>query len=161
MTENPFILDQKIQAILSQTTPLLPAPELHSFVVQRQAAAGREVILGMAQDPLFGPLLMFGSGGRHVEVFQDIAFRVLPLTDVDAHEMVASIKGYQLLTGFRGEPAVDLVMAEEMVLRLAQLVSDFDCIQEMDINPFILASHRANCMAVDVRIRLASTSEEE
>jgi acetyltransferase len=135
--------------------------EVESFVVQRQATAGREVILGMAQDPLFGPLLMFGSGGRHVEVFQDIAFRVLPLTDVDAHEMVASIKGYRLLTGFRGEAAVDVHLAEEMILRLAQLVSDFDYIQEMDINPFILAPQRAHCMAVDVRIRLAETSAED
>ena len=126
------------------------------YVVQRQAPAGREVILGMAQDPLFGPLLMFGSGGRHVEVFKDIVFRVLPLTDVDAHEMVTSIKGYLLLTGFRGEPAVDVALAEEMVLRLAQLVSDFDCIQEMDINPFILVPRRADCMAVDVRIQLSA-----
>jgi len=126
------------------------------YVVQRQAPAGREVILGMAQDPLFGPLLMFGSGGRHVEVFKDIVFRVLPLTDVDAHEMVTSIKGYPLLTGFRGEPAVDVTLAEEMVLRLAQLVSDFDCIQEMDINPFILVPRRADCMAVDVRIQLSA-----
>jgi acetyltransferase len=128
--------------------------EVEAFVVQRQAPPGREVILGMAQDPLFGPLLMFGSGGRYVEVFKDIAFRVLPLTDVDAHEMIESIKGYKLLTGFRGEPAVDLVSAEEMILRVAQLVSDFDCIREMDINPFLLTAQRADCMAVDVRIRL-------
>ncbi len=129
--------------------------EVEGFVVQRQAPAGREVILGVAQDPLFGPLLMFGSGGRHVEVFQDITFRVLPLTVVDAHEMTAAIKGYPLLTGFRGEPAVDLRMLEEMILRVAQLVSDLDCIQEMDINPFILSPRRADCMAVDVRVRLA------
>ena len=130
------------------------------FIVQRQAPAGREVILGMTQDPLFGPLLMFGSGGRHVEVFKDIAFRVLPLTDVDAHEMVSSIKGYPLLTGFRGEPGVDVAFAEEMVLRLAQLVSDFDCIQEMDVNPFILVPQRADCMAVDVRIRIGTPPPE-
>jgi acetate---CoA ligase (ADP-forming) len=130
--------------------------EVEAFVVQRQAPAGREVILGVAHDPLFGPLVMFGSGGRTVEVFKDVTHRVLPLTDVDAHEMIESIKGYPLLSGFRGEPPVDLRMAEEMILRVAQLVSDLDCIQEMDINPFLLAPQRADCMAVDVRIRLAA-----
>ena len=133
--------------------------DAEGFVVQRQAPAGREVILGMAQDPLFGSLLMFGSGGRHVEVFKDIVFRVLPLTDVDAQEMIASIKGYPLLAGFRGEAPVDLSFTEELVLRLAQLVSDFDCIQEMDINPCILAPQRSDCVAVDVRIRLAAAAE--
>jgi acetyltransferase len=128
--------------------------DVDGFVVQKQAPVGREIILGVSQDPLFGPLLMFGSGGRYVEVLKDIALRVLPLTDVDAHEMVESIRGYPLLAGFRGEQAVDLVTAEEMILRLAQLVTEFDCIHEMDINPFLLAPRRADCMAVDVRIRL-------
>ncbi len=131
--------------------------DIEGYVVQRQAPAGREVILGMSHDPLFGPLLMFGSGGRYVEVLKDIALRVLPLTDVDAHEMVESIRGYPLLAGFRGEEPADLVTAEEMILRLAQLVSDFDCIREMDVNPFLLAPRRADCMAVDVRVRLASS----
>jgi acyl-CoA synthetase (NDP forming) len=130
--------------------------DVEAFVVQKQAPPGREVILGMALDPLFGPLLMFGSGGRYVEVFQDITFRVLPLTDVDAHEMVRSIKGYPLLKGFRGDPPVDLEMAEDVILRLAQLVSDFDCIEELDLNPFILAPERRDCLVVDARVRLSA-----
>jgi acetyltransferase len=128
--------------------------DVEGFVVQKQAPAGREVILGMSLDPLFGPLLMFGSGGRYVEVFKDITFRVLPLTDVDAQEMVRSIKGYPLLKGFRGESPVDLQMAEETILRLAQLVSDFDTIEEMDLNPFILAPRRQDCLVVDARVKL-------
>jgi acyl-CoA synthetase (NDP forming) len=133
--------------------------EVEAFVVQRQAPPGREVILGVTHDPLFGPLVMFGSGGRYVEVFRDVTHRVLPLTDVDAHEMIRATKGYALLSGFRGEPPVDLVTAEEMILRVAQLVSDFDCVQEMDVNPFLLAPQRADCMAVDVRIRVAAREE--
>jgi acyl-CoA synthetase (NDP forming) len=129
--------------------------DVEAFVLQKQVPSGREVILGMTLDPLFGPLLAFGSGGRHVEVFRDIAFRVLPLTDVDVNEMVRSIKGYPLLRGFRGESPVDIDMAEEAVMRLAQLVADFDCIEELDLNPFILAPRRQDCAVVDARIRIA------
>ncbi|MFQ5599127.1 MAG: acetate--CoA ligase family protein [Candidatus Krumholzibacteriia bacterium] len=153
-------VEQALEAMRQSVQRAAGIEELEAFVVQRQAPAGREVILGMTHDPLFGPLLMFGSGGRHVEVFKDITFRVLPLTDVDAHEMIRSIKGFPLLSGFRGEPAVDLKTAEEMILRLAQLVSDFDCIQEMDINPFILTPQRADCIAVDVRIQLSASSND-
>jgi acyl-CoA synthetase (NDP forming) len=130
--------------------------DIESFVIQEQAQPGREVVLGVTNDPLFGPLLMFGSGGRTVEVFRDVAFRVLPLTDVDAREMVRSIKGYALLQGFRGDPPVDVALAEEILQRLAQLVSDFDCIAEMDINPFVLTPERGGCVAVDVRVILVS-----
>jgi acetyltransferase len=129
--------------------------DVEAFLVQKQAPAGREVILGMTLDPIFGPLLMFGSGGRYVEVFQDITFRVLPLTDADAHDMVRAIKGYPLLKGIRGDSPVDIEAAEEAVLRLAQLVSDFDCIEELDLNPFILAPRRQDCVVVDARVRLS------
>jgi acetyltransferase len=132
--------------------------DVEGFVVQRQAPAGREVILGMTVDPLFGPLIAFGSGGRAVEVFGDIVYRVLPLTDADAHDMVRAIRGYPLLRGYRGESPVDLDLAEESILRLAQLVSDFDCIEEMDLNPFILAPRRQDCLIVDARIRIAAAS---
>jgi acetate---CoA ligase (ADP-forming) len=128
--------------------------DVEAFVLQQQIASGREVILGMTLDPLFGPLLAFGSGGRYVEVFRDIAFRVLPLTDVDVHDMVRSIKGFPLLRGFRGESPVDIDVAEESVMRLAQLVADFDCIEELDLNPFILAPRRQDCAVVDARIKL-------
>jgi acetyltransferase len=134
--------------------------DVEGFIVQRQAPAGREVILGMTLDPLFGPLVAFGSGGRAVEVFQDVVYRVLPLTDADAHDMVRAIKGYPLLRGYRGESPVDLDLAEESLLRLAQLVSDFDCIEDLDLNPFILAPRRQDCLVVDARVRIAPASAD-
>jgi acetyltransferase len=70
--------------------------------------------------------------------------------------MVRAIKGFPLLRGFRGESAVDIALAEEAILRLAQLVSDFDCIAELDLNPFILAPKRQDCLVVDARIKLAA-----
>jgi acetyl coenzyme A synthetase (ADP forming)-like protein len=149
-------VSRALETMRSRVHALRGISDIEAFVVQNQVVSGREVILGMTLDPLFGPLVMFGSGGRAVEVFKDIVFRVLPLTDVDAHDMVREIKGFPLLRGFRGEAPVDIDVAEEAVLRLAQLVSDFDCIEEMDLNPFLLAPQRQNCRAVDVRIKLAA-----
>jgi len=119
-------------------------------------AGGRqEVILGVAQDPKFGPLLMFGMGGRYVEILRDVAFSVLPITDLDAREMVQSIRSYPILEGVRGECRVDVEFIEEMVLRLAQLVDDLDCVEELDMNPVVVTTDRAGCRVVDVRIKVA------
>jgi acetyl coenzyme A synthetase (ADP forming)-like protein len=130
------------------------------FVVQEMAGAARngaqqEVILGMAQDPKFGPLLMFGMGGRYVEILRDVVFRVLPMTDLDAREMVRGIRSYPLLEGVRGEARVDVEFIEEMILRLAQLVNDVDGIAELDFNPVIVTDDRARCRIVDARVRVA------
>ena len=159
--ENAAEIGKALATMRDRIQARLGITDVEGFVVQREIPSGREVILGMTLDPLFGPLIMFGSGGRYVEVFRDIVFRVLPLTDVDARDMVRSIKGFPLLRGFRGENPVDIGMAEEAILRLAQLVSDFDCIEELDLNPFILAPARQDCLVVDVRIKLAPRPEDE
>jgi acetyltransferase len=105
----------------------------------------------MTIDPSFGPLMMFGLGGIYVEIMKDVAFRVNPLTDQGAREMIKSLRSYPLLTGFRGAPPVDLAYIEETLLRLSQLVRDFDCFSEIDVNPFIVSPDRENCKAVDAR----------
>lgn len=117
---------------------------------------GKEVILGVAQDPKFGPLLMFGMGGRYVEILRDVAFRVLPVTDIDAREMVRSIRSFPLLEGVRGEPPVDIDFIEEMILRLAQLVDEVSGIAELDMNPVIVTPERNGCRVVDARIRVVA-----
>jgi acyl-CoA synthetase (NDP forming) len=115
----------------------------------------KEVILGVAQDPKFGPLLMFGMGGRYVEILRDVAFRVLPITDVDAHDMVRDIRSFPLLEGVRGDPPVDVGFIEEMILRLAQMVDEVEGIVELDMNPVIVTTDRAGCRVVDVRVKVA------
>jgi acyl-CoA synthetase (NDP forming) len=105
----------------------------------------------MTTDPSFGPLMMFGLGGIYVEVMKDVAFRINPLTDQDAKEIIQSLRSYPLLTGFRGSPPVDLAYVEETLLRLSQLVRDFDCFVEIDVNPFIVSPDKENCKAVDAR----------
>jgi acetyl coenzyme A synthetase (ADP forming)-like protein len=132
------------------------------FMVQEMAGAGpnaaagsaKEVILGVAQDPKFGPLLMFGMGGRYVEILRDVAFRVLPMTDIDAREMVRSIRSFPLLEGVRGDARVDIEFVEESILRLAQLVHDVEGIAELDMNPVIVTTDRAGCRVVDVRVNV-------
>jgi acetyltransferase len=105
----------------------------------------------MSTDPAFGPLLMFGLGGIYIEIMKDVSFRVNPVTDIDAEEMIESCKGYRLLTGFRGSEPVDLALLKESILRLSMLVTDFEDLVEFDVNPFIIASDRGNSAAVDAR----------
>jgi acetyltransferase len=124
------------------------------FLVQQQLGEGHEVIFGLASDPRFGPVLMFGLGGRYVEVFNDVRFGVTPLTELEARDMVTGIRGFKLLTGVRGEPAADLDMLVEVQLRIAQLSTRHPRILELDINPFFAAADRTAARAVDVRIRV-------
>jgi len=123
-------------------------------LVQKMVRGGREVILGTFQDRQFGPILMFGLGGIFVEAMKDVAFRFHPITDLDAREMITSLRGYPLLRGFRGERGVNEALLEEMLLRLSQLLSDFPQIDQIEINPFIAGAHRRDCFAVDARISI-------
>ena len=114
---------------------------------------GVELITGVVTDPLFGPVVMFGSGGTAVELFGDRVLRILPLTDQDAHEMVRSIRGAPLLFGHRGAPACDVAAVEDVLLRVARFADEVPQLSEMDLNPLIASPRGA--VAVDVRIRLA------
>jgi acyl-CoA synthetase (NDP forming) len=125
---------------------------LAGYLVQEMAREGHEVIFGISTDPRFGPLLMFGLGGKYVEVFRDVRFGVLPLARPEAREMVRGIRGFRLLTGVRGEEGADLELLEEILLRIAQLAQRHPRIRELDVNPFLAAADRERSKAVDVRI---------
>jgi acetyl coenzyme A synthetase (ADP forming)-like protein len=124
--------------------------------VQKMVKGGVETIMGMHDDPSFGPLIMFGLGGIYVEVMRDVAFRINPITDYDAEEMIKSVKGYPMLTGFRGSPAVDIEILENALLRLSQLISDFPIFESFDVNPFIVTDKAKDSKAVDARFILRS-----
>lgn len=128
------------------------AAPIDGFMVQRMAPAGTELMIGVVEDRSFGPLVGFGLGGRAVEVLNDVVFRITPLTDVDAHEMVRSIRGARLLQGFRGAPAADLAALEDLLLRIAWLAETLPELLELDINPAIAMA--SGVSVVDVRIRL-------
>ncbi len=118
------------------------------------ARAGKEVILGMNRDPQFGPILMFGLGGIYVEALEDVAFRLAPIRELTASMMIKRTKTHKILDGFRGGPVYDIPAIEECLKRLSQLVSDFEHIKELDINPLIVHEKGKGCTIVDARIIL-------
>ncbi|MCX6639724.1 MAG: acetate--CoA ligase family protein [bacterium] len=136
-------------------------PQKYEVMVQEMVKGGKELIMGMSYDPSFGPLIMFGLGGVYVEYLKDVSFRINPLTDLDAREMVTTLKGYKLLEGVRGEKGVNIDKIVEMLLRLSQLIADFPCIKEMDLNPFMAFPEGEKCMALDARISVHNVPPEE
>ena len=122
--------------------------------VQQMIAGGIEVIIGMTEDPSFGPLVMFGMGGVQAELFRDVTFRIHPLTDVDAHEMIRSVKAYQLLTGWRGSKMTDIEALENLLLRVSAMVEDLPQIAELDLNPIKVLEQDKGYVVVDARIML-------
>jgi acetyltransferase len=130
--------------------------EMEGVLVQKMVREGVEVIVGITQDPSFGPLVMFGMGGIYTELFKDAVFRIHPLTDVDAQEMVRSIKAYRLLEGWRGAKPSDIKALEELLLRVSAMVEDLPQIMEMDLNP--LKSLERGYAVVDARILLSKPS---
>lgn len=126
-----------------------------SFLLQEHVRGGREVILGMTKVPDFSPFVMFGLGGVYVETLKDVVFRVPPLTDLDAEEMIRQIRGYKLLEGVRGEKPIDFGALAEMLQRFSQLIEDFPQIEEIEVNPFLVFPEGKDFRAVDARVRLA------
>jgi len=126
-----------------------PGASIDGVLVQRMAAGGQEVILGVKQDPQFGPVAVFGAGGLYAEVMRDVAYGICPLSRERAWEMVRSTKVYRLLHGLREAPR-DLDAIVEALLRLSQLAVDLPQVLEMDINP--LLALEKGCVAVDVRV---------
>ena len=132
---------------------------MEGVLVQPMQSDGVEVMVGMTRDPLFGPLIAFGLGGIHVEILGDVECRIAPLTDRDATEMIRGIKGYRLLTGYRGQPPADLEALEETLLRVSRLVEEIPEISELDLNPIFALSEGQGCRIVDTRIHVASSSQ--
>ena len=129
---------------------------MDGVLVQPMFSGGVEVMVGVTQDPLFGPLIAFGLGGIHVEILHDLCFHVTPLTDRDAHEMVRGIKGYRLLEGYRGAPPADIAAIEEVLLRISRLVEEIPDITELDLNPVIALPPGSGCWIVDARIKVGA-----
>jgi acetate---CoA ligase (ADP-forming) len=152
---SPAEVRAEFDAMMARVRASLPEARLTGVLVQPYVTGGRETIIGGTTDPTFGPLLMFGLGGIHVEALQDVAFRVHPLSDVDALEMIRSIRGRKLLEGFRGEPHADQGTLVEMILRVSQLMGDNPEIEELDINPFLIREHGG--VALDARMRVRCT----
>mgnify|MGYP000073565083 CR=1 FL=1 len=125
------------------------------MVVEMALAGGKELILGAKKDGGLGTILVIGMGGIYTEVFRDVAFRFAPLIEEDAQEMLSELKSLPLLSGTRGEDAVDMPYLTQLLLRLSRLVSDFPEIQELDINPLNVFPDADNFRVIDARILIA------
>jgi acetyl coenzyme A synthetase (ADP forming)-like protein len=144
--------DDEVRQAFRQVTAAVG--DVEGALVQEYLPGGHEALVGMTQDPNFGPLVVFGLGGIYVELLQDVAFRIHPLTDVDATEMTREIKGYRLLEGYRNEPAGDIAALEQALLRVSGLVSAVPELMEMDLNPVKVLEPGQGVVVVDARMKI-------
>jgi acetyl coenzyme A synthetase (ADP forming)-like protein len=128
------------------------------LLVQPMVHGGVELLAGLVQDPLFGPLVAFGPGGRLAELIGEAGFRIAPLTEVDAHELLEEGKAGRLVRGFRGAPAADLHALADLLHRLSRLGENLPEVAELDLNPVLAFPDR--CVCVDARVRVRRMSPE-
>ena len=129
-----------------------PNAEIVGVLVEEMAPKAVEVIVGAVKDPQFGPTLMFGLGGVFVEILKDVSFRVAPITEDDATEMITEIKAYPILQGYRGMPPADVDAIKQILLNTSRLVMEHQEIAELDLNPIMV--YQKGAKAVDARIIL-------
>lgn len=138
--------------IMQRAHNFRPTAEIRGVLVERMIDSFTEVIVGGMRDPQFGPTVMFGLGGIFAEIFQDVSFRVAPLTERDASEMIHDVRGYPLLSGYRGRPPVDENALMNMILNVSKLMLDNPSINQLDLNP--VAITEKGPVALDARIVL-------
>ena len=126
--------------------------EIKGVLIVEMVKGGKEMIIGSKLEPGMGPVVMLGMGGIYVEILKDVTFRLAPLTDQEANDMISSIKTKKLLDGVRGEKPSDISKLSECIQRLSQLVTDFTEIKELDMNPVLVMEQGEGCKILDVRI---------
>jgi len=130
-----------------------PDARLIGVLVQRMAPESTEVIVGSVNDAQFGHTILFGLGGVFVEVLKDVAFRIAPIEERDARDMMREIKGYEVLTGYRGSPPADQDAIVSIILSASSLVTENPQIEQMDLNPMMV--YERGAMVVDARMLLS------
>ncbi len=152
--ETPDQAREAYRKILASVKRAAPDARVDGVLMEKMAKGGTEVILGAHLDPKFGPLCMFGLGGTFVEAIKDVTFRLAPMCELSAEEMIRSIKSFRILQGVRGNPPADIEAIKDCILRMSQLVSDHPEIVEMDLNPVIVYAEGLGCTVADSRIML-------
>jgi acyl-CoA synthetase (NDP forming)/GNAT superfamily N-acetyltransferase len=133
--------------------------DLQRVLVQPMLAGGVETLIGVVQEPVFGPLIVFGLGGVATEVLGDHIARLSPLTDADAAEMIHAVRAARLLTGYRGASPVDIARLADVLLRVSRLADELPEVAELDLNPVI--ARPQDVQAVDVRVRIAPAARRD
>ncbi len=138
------------EKILANVKKHKPDAKIVGVLVQEMAPSSTEVIVGSTKDPQFGPAIMFGLGGIFVEILKDVTFRIAPLSETDAKEMITEVKGYPILKGYRGQPPADTDAIVKILMNASRLVMDHMEIKELDLNPIIV--YQKGAKTVDARI---------
>ena len=141
------------QEIISKAIKYNKKASISGVIAYTMVPQGTEIIIGMMKDPHFGPVIMFGLGGIFVEVLKDISFRILPIEEIDAREMIAEIKGYEILKGARGNPPRDIRAIEEVLMKVSKLTMENPEINEIDLNPIFVFEN--GIQVVDARMILS------
>jgi len=152
--------DEVIRAfddIMISARRYFPDAEIWGVTIQQMLPPGKDVIIGSVKDPQFGHMIMFGLGGIYVEVLKDVSFRIVPVSEIDAINMIKEIKSFKLLSGTRGEKGVDQNAIVDAILRVSNLVTDFPEIVELDINP--LRVFEEGAVAIDMRLTVGGGTE--
>ncbi|MBK7328610.1 MAG: acetate--CoA ligase family protein [Dehalococcoidia bacterium] len=136
--------------IVANSKKAVADARIAGVAVQHMAPQGTEVIVGMTTDAQFGPVMMFGLGGIMVEVLKDVSFRLVPLAEKDADQMINEIKGRPVLEGVRGQPAADLKALRTTILKVSEFVQKHPEVRELDLNPVF--AYPDGALAVDARI---------
>lgn len=134
-----------------------PGASVSGWLISRQITGAVELVAGMVRDQVFGPVLMFGSGGVLVELLRDVSFRALPLTERDAREMIAETRAQILLRGVRGRPPADEGAVVRVLMGLSRLVAEHPGVEEVDLNPVLASPDGA--FAVDARVILSAPGD--
>ena len=140
------------QEIIFQAKKYNKKARISGVIAYTMVPQGTEIIIGMMKDPHFGPVAMFGLGGIFVEVLKDVSFRIIPLEERDAREMITGIKGYKILKGARGEPPRDIQAIKEVLMKVSKLTTENPEINEIDLNPIFV--FEKGLQVVDARMIL-------
>ena len=152
--KGPEEVRKAFNQILENVRRNMPNARVLGVTVQEMAPPSTEVIVGAIRDPQFGPALMFGMGGIFVEVLKDVTFRIAPITIEEAKEMIAEIRAYPLLKGYRGMPPADIEAIAQILVNTSHLMMENPEISELDLNPIIVYENGAK--TVDARIMLTN-----
>jgi acyl-CoA synthetase (NDP forming) len=150
---------QAYDDILASSRAYAPQAKIDGVLVQSMVSGGVEIILGVNNDPLFGPAIMFGLGGIFAEVMKDVTFRLAPLSRFDAEEMIREVRAFPLLDGARGKPKADIAALADAIVRLSALAIDLkDEVAEIDINPLFVLPAGKGVVAGDALIKTKAGS---
>ena len=142
-------IEEKWSSVILGIADDYPTALIEGFLIEEMVRRGAEVIVGCVRDPQFGPAVMFGIGGVTVELMKDVSFRLAPVTREEAFEMMGEVKGFPILTGFRGQTIKDLGAIADALIKLGEIMGSIDGLKELEINPLIV--HERGAVVADAR----------